>query len=212
MSTRLELIAKQIKKDERVLDVGTDHALLPIFLIKNNITNKVSASDINDKPLEFALNNIKNEGLEGKIPLILTDGLDNINVDDFDVIVIAGMGATTIGEIITKREFAGRYLIHSTTHIPDVRRYIQEIGHTITNEWVDQEGRIYNILIETKPGKMKLTDKEFYLGPCLLGKKDETKSYYQFLLDTLDKNVKDSGIKDLKKQEREWLKEQLWNE
>lgn len=212
MSTRLELIAKQIKSDEKVLDVGTDHALLPIHLYKNNITKNIVASDINTKPLEFALNNIKKEGLENKIHLILMNGLQDVDINTFDTIIIAGMGATTIGEIISKKEFKGRYIIHSTTHIPDVRRYIQQIGHTITNEWVNQEGKIYNIIIETRLGKMKLTDQEIYLGPCLINKPQESNSYYKFLLKTLEKNANDSGIKELKIEERKWLEKQLWNE
>ncbi len=210
MSKRLELIAKQIKKDEKVLDVGTDHALLPIFLLKNNITSNVIASDINEQPLKAAKTNLKNEGLENKVELVLTNGLENINISDIDVIVIAGMGATTIGNIL--KPFNGRYIIHSTTHIRDVRKYIQDIGHVITNEWVDQEGKIYNIVIETKKGKMNLSEKELFLGPILMNKRQEAESYYAFLLRTLTKNVEDSGIEDLKIKERTWLKEQLWNE
>ena len=210
MSTRLELIAKQIKKDEKVLDVGTDHGLLPIFLLKNNITNNIIASDINEIPLQAAANNLVKENLQGKVELKLTNGLEGIDLNKLDTIVIAGMGATTIGDIL--KPFTGRYIIHSTTHIPDVREYIQNIGHVITNEWVDQKGKIYNIVIETKEGKMNLTEKEFFLGPMLMKKKKEAESYYAFLLKTLNKNSEESGMQELKTKERGWLKEQLWNE
>lgn len=212
MSARLELIAKQINKDEKVLDVGTDHGLLPILLIDNKITKNIIASDVNIGPLNAAKKNIEDKGYQNDVQLVLTSGLNNIDVKDMDVIVIAGMGATTIGNIISEKSFDGRYIIHSTTHITDVRKYIQEIGHTIINEWVDQEGKIYNIVIETKKGSMNLNEKEMYLGPILMKKRKESESYYAFLLRTLIKNSEKSGIKNLKIREREWLKEQLWNE
>lgn len=212
MSTRLELISKQINKNEKVVDVGTDHALLPIILLKNNITSNIVASDINEQPLNAARENLNREGLLDKVEIIKSNGVEDIDISNVDVIVIAGMGATTINNILNQKDFNGRYIIHSTTHIDDVRKHIQDIGHTITNEWVDQEGKIYNIVIETKPGKSNLTEKELFLGPILMNKRQEAESYYAFLLRTLTKNVEDSGIEDLKEKERTWLKEQLWNE
>lgn len=212
MSKRIELIAKQINKDEKVLDIGTDHALLPIFLIKNNITENIIASDINELPLNSAHENLKREGLEEKVKLILTNGAKGINLSDIDVIVVAGMGATTINKIIGDINFNGRYIIHSTTHVDDVRREIQKIGHVIANEWIDIEGKIYNIIIETKVGKMSLTEREFYLGPCLMKKRKESEFYYAFLLRLLTKISKKSKNEGFKLKERKWLKEQLWNE
>lgn len=210
MSNRLNLIAKQIKKNERVIDVGTDHCLLPIILLENDITNNIIASDLNKEPLEAGRQNLIAKGLEEKVKLVQTDGLENINLEELDVIVIAGMGATTINNML--RPFNGRYIIHSTTHIPDVRRTIQQNGHVITNEWIDKEGKIYNIVIETEPGVMELTEKELYLGPILMNNRQDSEDYYAFLLRTLTKIAKDSGMKELKLKEREWLKEQLWNE
>lgn len=210
MSNRLNLIAKQINKNERVIDVGTDHCLLPIILLENNITENIIASDINKEPLEAGRNNLIAKGLEEKVDLVLTNGLEGIELDELDVIVIAGMGATTITNII--KPFNGRYIIHSTTHIPDVRKTIQSIGHVITNEWIDREGKIYNIIIETKPGHMSLTDEELFLGPELMKDRQGSEKYYAFLLKNLTKIAEESGMKNIKLNERNWLKEKLWNE
>ena len=35
---RLEMIASLVTKDAKIIDIGTDHAYLPIYLYKNNIT------------------------------------------------------------------------------------------------------------------------------------------------------------------------------
>lgn len=210
MNKRLILIAKQIKNNENVVDVGTDHAQLPIFLIENNITKNIIATDINSSPLEIAKANLSSKGFENYVELKLTDGLNDIDLNNVDVIVIAGMGATTIKNII--KNFNGRYIIHSTTHIPMIRKSIQMINHIITNEWINKEGNIYNIVIETKPGKMNLSEKEIFLGPILMKKRNISEEYYAFLLRQLIKNADSSGDNNLKLKEREWLKKQLWNE
>ena len=57
-SQRIIDLASLIKKDNVVVDVGTDHGYLPIYLIKNKITNKVLASDISKNALDNARKNI----------------------------------------------------------------------------------------------------------------------------------------------------------
>lgn len=43
---RIETLASLVDKDAYVLDIGTDHAYLPIYLYKNNITKSIVGSDI----------------------------------------------------------------------------------------------------------------------------------------------------------------------
>ena len=63
LTSRLSSLAGYIKQGERVIDVGTDHGLLPIYLIQNNITNKVILADINEGPLEKAKGNLERAGI-----------------------------------------------------------------------------------------------------------------------------------------------------
>ena len=51
-SKRIKFIASLVDTKDKVLDVGTDHALLPIYLIKNNITEVADGSDISKIVLE----------------------------------------------------------------------------------------------------------------------------------------------------------------
>lgn len=208
---RLKLIASLINKDERVLDVGTDHCFVPIFLLKNNITTKLDASDIAEKPLSFAKNNLIKNGFENKVNLILSNGFEKIDTSNYDVIIIAGMGGITISNILSSKKFKGRYIIHSTTSLEEVRKTIENVGMTIINEIILKEGKIFNVIIEAKLGKSKLSEKEIYMGPSLLQKDiNHTKDYYSFLLKTIIKNSKESNNKELKKKERIWLEETLW--
>ncbi len=210
---RLKYISSLINKDERVLDVGTDHALLPIMLIKEGITTEVIASDINKEPLSAAINNIDREGYSDVIKTKLLDGIKGIGPNDYDVIVIAGMGGNTISEIIKQENFNGRYIIHSTTSIELVRETIMSIGHKIVNESVIYEGKVHNVIIETQPGNCVISEKELFMGPSLINKVDESIiNYYEHLLSVFERNAELSNDDNLKINERNWLKEKIWNE
>ncbi len=210
---RLKFIAKQINKDERVLDVGTDHGLLPIILVKDGITKNVVASDLNKEPLNAAIENIENDGLTSVIKTELMNGIEGIDENQYDTIIIAGMGGITISEIIKSKKHNGRFIIHSTTNLIEVREALQDIGFEITNEWVVFEGKIHNVIIEAKQGKMILDDKLKFMGPMLITKNDEqTLNYYEHLYNVYERNSKLSGDEELKINERRWLKEKLWNE
>ncbi len=54
ISLRLKEIANMVDKCQSVVDVGTDHAYIPIYLIKNNICKSAIAGDINKGPLDRA--------------------------------------------------------------------------------------------------------------------------------------------------------------
>ncbi len=210
---RLSFILERINKDERVLDVGTDHALLPIMLVKQGITNNVVASDVNQEPLNIAIENINNESLEDLIETRLMNGIEGIKENEFDSIVIAGMGGLTISSIIKEKEFNGRYIIHSTTNLEELRLALQDIGYMINDEWVVFERKVHNVIIEAIPGDMNLSEKEIFMGPKLIDKNDdEVINYYQHLFDVFERNSKLSKNEELKINERNWLKEKLWNE
>ena len=98
LSKRLLTIADLIDT-KNVIDVGCDHALLDIYLTQEKQLN-CRGTDISSKVLENAKNNVKKYNLEKKIPLILTNGLENIKIKKDDTIIIAGMGASTILEIL----------------------------------------------------------------------------------------------------------------
>ena len=113
---RLEAIASLVNKDAFTLDIGTDHAYLPIYLINNNITNKVIASDISKNVLSQSLNNLKKYNLDDKVLLVQSDGFNNIK-DNVDIAVIAGMGAHTIINIINKAKTLPEKLIIQSKNI-----------------------------------------------------------------------------------------------
>ena len=61
INNRLKKIGDLVDANSFCLDVGCDHALLDIYLVKKNMNIKPVASDVKTGPLEKAKENIKKE-------------------------------------------------------------------------------------------------------------------------------------------------------
>ncbi len=99
LGTRLQAIVDYVKPDQRVADVGCDHAYVSMELAeKKNCT--AIAMDINEGPLKTAADNIYGQRLDKKIETRLSNGLEALNAGEVDAIVIAGMGGHLITDIL----------------------------------------------------------------------------------------------------------------
>lgn len=149
--TRRLTAAFQLVREGRVaVDVGTDHAYLPIALIESGKCPKVYASDIGKGPLERARENIEEYGLSDKITTVLTDGaayFDSL-ADEF---IIAGMGGELIYSIISDAPFLKNKNVHLVlqpmTKLPVLRRSLLADGFYIDKETlVKEDGKIYTVM------------------------------------------------------------------
>lgn len=173
LSKRLASIALNIDKEDKVVDIGCDHGYLSIYLKAVNGNKIVIATDINENALNMAKKNInKNKIL---IETRLGNGLDVINYNEVDTIIISGMGGNTILNILKKNKlkYIKKIVIQSNTDIPLIRKYINKLGYTIKNEQLIIDKNIYYIIITFSKGKHKYTKKELYFGPILLKENNE---------------------------------------
>ena len=173
LSKRLASIALNIDKEDKVVDIGCDHGYLSIYLKAVNGNKIVIATDINENALNMAKKNInKNRIL---IEKRLGNGLDVINYNEVDTIIISGMGGNTILNILKKNKlkYIKKIVIQSNTDIPLIRKYINKLGYTIKNEQLIIDKNIYYIIITFSKGKHKYTKKELYFGPILLKENNE---------------------------------------
>lgn len=154
LPSRLLCIADMVPKGSFTADIGTDHALLPIYLIKKGITNRCIAADIVDGPLESARKNIKNAELDTQISTIKSNGLEKVFTFTPETVVIAGMGGETIRNIISECEYsksgAPLFLLQPMTHCEVLREYLFKNGFSITCEKVVREQNRYYVIIETR--------------------------------------------------------------
>lgn len=166
-SLRLKLIASLVPKGARVCDIGTDHALLPIYLIENNIAEFVIATDIRPLPLENAKRNVAASGLTG-IELRLCDGLSAVKKDEVDTVIIAGIGGEVISGIISRAALIRNQpypllILQPTTSAEALRRYLYENGFEIKTETALKEnGKLYSVITARFTGKVKKMPEHFY--------------------------------------------------
>ena len=173
ISDRLAAIAYMIDSNKVVFDVGSDHGLLPCFLVESGISPKVYAGDIAEGPLNSAKENIEKRGLSDKVITVLSDGLTKAN-DDVDVVVIAGMGYHTIKHILDSCDVT-RYqniIVQSNTDVELVRQYISDHEYTIEDERMIYDGFYYQIIKFSADMHDKYSDVEIKYGPVLLKKRD----------------------------------------
>lgn len=174
---RLLSIAQNINNVKNLVDIGTDHAYIPIYCVKTQRAENAVASDVKEGPVKIATQNIKKYGLENKISTLISNGFDNVEKNSFDMAVIAGMGGLLINDILEKGKdkisYDATIILQPMLAVCEVRRYLSENGFVITKECLaKEEDKIYNILVCTK-GNEALSEFDIYVGKRLFLDKDE---------------------------------------
>ncbi|WEV70198.1 class I SAM-dependent methyltransferase [Lactobacillus sp. ESL0785] len=179
MNLRLNTLAQMVAPHTRVADIGTDHAYLPIELVKSGKIQFAIASDIAKGPLENAREDIAQAGLQEQIETRLGAGLTTIKLEDhIDTVVIAGMGGkliTTILEDAWQQDFHFNQLVlEPNVGEPGVRQWLMTHNYQIQAEdLIAEAGHTYE-LIQAKQVRQKinLSAKELFFGPIILQNKN----------------------------------------
>jgi tRNA (adenine22-N1)-methyltransferase len=184
LSARLLTAASLLRGGETLIDVGTDHAYLPVYLVQNGTVPRVIASDIGEGPLKNAEKTVRTYGLEEKIELRLSDGLARFSPYEANEIVICGMGGNLIEEILLSAEWVKNPRMHLVlqpmTHTEDVRRYLCENGFQIKNEICAEDGgRIYLTLDAAWTGAAAPRQPGYYYFGALIGQSGPAGRYIQ---------------------------------
>ncbi|MCH5213417.1 MAG: SAM-dependent methyltransferase [Oscillospiraceae bacterium] len=174
-------------------DIGTDHAYIPIELIRSGRARRVIASDVKKGPLEIAEGNIKKYGLSDKIETRLGSGISVLDRSEADTVIIAGMGGELICEILKADIDKARestLIIQPMNAQYELRRFLIENGFTIEKEDIENEKhRVYNIMI-IKNGEQKPFDKDIdYHIPVYLYSHPKFKLLYEKKLREFNKII-----------------------
>ncbi len=176
-SKRLIEISSLIDKDDIVLDVGTDHGYLCIYLYLNKLCKKVIASDISENALNSAINNFKKYNVN--IATYVSDGFNSID-EYFNTAVIAGMGTSTILNIINNPKCPNKLIIASNNDYYKLRYNLNKLGFIIEKELVLKENKHYYVILKCIKGFQRLSKKYLKYGIS------NNKEYYKYLLDKND--------------------------
>lgn len=150
LSIRLKTIVNQVDKCKGIIDVGTDHGYVPIFLVKQGVCEKAIASDINKGPIEKAKINISFEGLSSKIDCRLGAGLKTVKKGEVNGVIIAGMGGNLTRDILLEdieKVKLYDFLILQPAQNPEVLREFLYSGnfHIIDEDLCFEDGKFYEL-------------------------------------------------------------------
>lgn len=174
LTPRLELIASKVKDDASIIDVGTDHGYIPIYLAGRGRVKKALATDVNRGPLSRAEENIKLHNAGDKVSTTLANGLNGIDTKPYDTVIIAGMGGILISEIMEQTDnTALTFILQPMTAAEELRRYLYQKSYEIVDEELVAEGeKLYTVIVAKKGKKSDYEELDLYIGKKLFEKND----------------------------------------
>ena len=168
ISLRLKAIAGMVKNTS-VIDVGTDHALLPVYMCKNGLVYKVVACDVNKGPLEAAKKNIAKNGLNDVIETRQGSGIRPVLPGECETLVIAGMGGSLIIDLllesIEKSKTFKQLILQPQRSLYKLRKFLISNGFFIKNELLVKENKIFYYILDVAPGMIEhYSEAELHFG------------------------------------------------
>ncbi len=151
LSYRLEAVISTVRPVICAADIGTDHGFVPVELVRRGICESALAMDLRPGPLSRAEGHIKEAGLDGKINVRLSDGLEKLDEGEAQCVIIAGMGGELMLRILTDGERLWRsvsqWVLSPQSEQYKVRAFLDRNGFAIHDEkFLYEDGKYYNIL------------------------------------------------------------------
>ncbi|WP_018661464.1 tRNA (adenine(22)-N(1))-methyltransferase [Heyndrickxia acidiproducens] len=216
LSKRLAAVAAYIPKQARLADIGSDHAYLPCYCVKNGIADRAIAGEVVEGPYRSALNRVEKAGLKHKIAVRKGNGLEVLSPQEADCITIAGMGGSLITSILErgKAKLSGvkRLVLQPNVGAVFVRRWCAENGWQIVHEEIlEEDGKIYEIIVADAVGERRpyqLPAAELLMGPFLIKEKNQAfrkkwtaeKRKWQHILESMSEAHTNAELADKKKE------------
>lgn len=156
LSRRLRTVAEQIPAGTTMADIGSDHAAIPCFTCRQEVTRWAIASEVAQGPYQRTCHQVQQSGLEECIDVRLGSGLEILDPNEVDVVIMAGMG----GELIVDMLEAGQDLLIGISRLvlqpnvarKTVRRWLLRHDWALVNEAIIEEyGKFYEVLV-AEPG------------------------------------------------------------
>lgn len=177
VSKRLSRCAAFVPCGARVADIGCDHGYLGISLLMEGKATFVYACDLRSQPLQSAVENAKRFHVADRMQFSCANGLQGVQPDRIDTVVIAGMGGELIANILEAAPWTKdpRYtlILQPQSSGNDLRRRLCHMGYAIETEALEEEGgHLYNVLKVTYAPGQSLSPGQEYCSPQLLASGD----------------------------------------
>lgn len=172
--SRLNTIGKWVPQGKRIVDVGTDHAYLPVLLAQEGKITTAIAVDIAEGPCAAAQKTVDLYSLGDIIEVRCGDGLKCIVPGEADIVVIAGMGGATMITIMENSSHVvdslERLVLQPMNGAELLRSWLLEHNWHLQAEDLILEGeKLYEVIVAEKgAGEKPLDDVYYEIGPLLL--------------------------------------------
>ncbi|MBQ5755000.1 MAG: SAM-dependent methyltransferase [Oscillospiraceae bacterium] len=188
LDARLRAAAQLVRRGHRAADIGCDHGKLSAALVCSGRCPFVVAADLRPGPLSVARANMEAAGCAGKVDLRLGNGLEVVRPGEAEDIIIAGMGAETICEILEAapwvKDPAVRLILVPATKHSILRRWLCRQGFELKEEKLARVGsRWYAVMAAEYTGKPFEPEGRF----CLLGLAQGLEGWQEYLKQQLVK-------------------------
>lgn len=209
LDKRLSAIAKFVPEGSKLADIGSDHAYLPTFLLLNKKIQFAVAGDVAAEPCKVARTTLAMYGVSKLAEVRQGDGLSVLKPYECDCLVFAGMGGTTIMDILQAHPDVARSattLIFQPMQNSDrLREYLCTHNFVLQAEDLVEDGKyLYEIMVATPQASKAFNKAEYIIGPLLLRNRHplltkqfvKQKAVYQRILDGMQKS---SGMRTSEK-------------
>ena len=177
LSKRLQALAEEVPAGSVPADIGTDHALLPLYLVGTGRCLRAIAGDVHKGPFETAREAVAEVGLAEAISVRHGNGLAVLQPEEADLLILAGMGAVTMIQIFEAQPEvvagAKRLILQPMIGSGALRRWLGDHNFiVIKEELLEEEGRLYEFLV-AEPGRAAKPEEDilFDIGPLLWQKR-----------------------------------------
>ena len=204
LSLRLKKITEFLEPTDKVVDIGCDHGYLGIYATKENLVKSIILTDIKESALSMARKNVAKSNLD--IPMLVSDGLDNIKACDINTVVISGMGTSTILHILSNKEKlvnVNKLILQSNNNLDTLRAEVLKLGYQLVDEKTVKDNDIWYIICLFKRKKtikygLIKKDKVGYFEYLIASKKE----ILEKLENSENNNLKENNKKEIKTLEK----------
>ena len=189
LDSRLRAILRLSRRGKIPADIGSDHSYIPIHLLQQDDCKIAVAADLNQGPLDNAARNAIKFGVEDRLFLFLSDGLDRVPCEELGVgdVYLCGMGGELIQRIISRSSYVRskdvRLILQPMTEQTELRSFLASEGFDIVDEAISRDGRrLYQcIAVEYTGKRYSLSKTELLLGPKIIARGNKEPLFIDYL-------------------------------
>lgn len=175
LSARLEAVAARVLAGLPAADIGADHALLSVCLIRRGICPRVVIGEVADGPYKRACRYVRSQDLHRVIEVRKGDGLEVLAPAEVATVIIAGLGGKNTADMLYRslpRAYTyRRFVFQPMRPVYPLRKLVADLGWSISYEDIVRDAHDYYPVITVEPRRhpaYKLDDLELELGPLVL--------------------------------------------